>query len=136
MTQYTKFTKNLAYNEHYTTVNNSNLKKSPSMHFQSAQKPSSRGGGANVNGSPSMGGGANPTLPKPVLVTNLNSSNISSLIKNERIKSSALARSVTMRYNTNTKHQFENGMRGTSLLSTLCLKKKTIVRNSLVKITS
>jgi hypothetical protein len=107
MTQYTKFTKNLAYNEHYTTVNNSNLQKSPSMHFQSAQKPSSR---AAPNVPPSLG--VNPTLPKPVLVTNLNSSNIGNLMKNERIKSSALARSVTMRYNTNTKHQFENGMRG------------------------
>lgn len=103
MTQYTKFTKNLAYNENYTTVNNSsNLNKSSNhMHFQSMSKNSAKNGPTSL--------GANSSLPKPVLVTNLNSSNIGNLIKNERIKSSALARSVTMRYNTNTKHQFENG---------------------------
>lgn len=104
MTQYTKFTKNLAYNENYSNLNSSNLKKSYTMH-NSPNKAISRG--AAHTGSPSLS--VNSNLPKPVLITNLNSSNIGNLIKNERIKSSALARSVTMRYNTNTKNQFENG---------------------------
>ena len=79
-----------------------------STHNQLNAKTPTRGTSNNLAGSPSMS--VNPaSLPKPVLITNLNSSNIGNLIKNERIKSSALARSVTMRYNTNTKSQFENG---------------------------
>jgi hypothetical protein len=107
MTQYTKFTKNLAYNENYTTVNSSNLNRNHTMHNLPSHKSASRA--RNQDGSPSLA--VNSSLPKPVLITNLNSSNIGNLIKNERIKSSALARSVTMRYNTNTKNQFDNSKR-------------------------
>jgi hypothetical protein len=117
MTQYTKYTKNLGYS--YDENLQKNLNSSPTAttnihmtahnhHFGS--KSPSRGSNMtslNAGGSPALS--INSSLPKPVLITNLNSSNIGNLIKNERIKSSALARSVTMRYNTNTKSQFENG---------------------------
>jgi hypothetical protein len=108
MTQYTKFTKNLPYNENYSNqVANGGSINTPLNH--PLAKTSSRGSnmtGLSANGSPSLTL-TNTNLPKPVLITNLNSSNISSLIKNERIKSSTIARSVTMRYNTNTKIQFD-----------------------------
>ena len=107
MTQYTKFTKNLAYDENFS-LNQQNTAAATTMsstHNHLNAKTPTRGTSNLAAGSP-----VNPaSLPKPVLITNLNSSNIGSLIKNERIKSSALARSVTMRYNTNTKSQFENG---------------------------
>ncbi len=108
MTQYTKLTKNLPHNENYTAVSSSNLSRNHTMQNLPSNKPVSRIG--NQNGSQSLA--INTSLPKPVLITNLNSSNIGTLIKNERIKSSALARSVTMRYNTNTKNQFDNSKNG------------------------
>ena len=107
MTQYTKFTKNISYNENYSNLPTNNGLTPPLNH--NLTKTSSRGSnmtGLSANGSPALT--LNSNLPKPVLITNLNSSNISSLIKNERIKSSTIARSVTMRYNTNTKLQFDS----------------------------
>jgi hypothetical protein len=110
MTQYTKFTKNINYNENnYSNLQNGGI-NTPINH-QNLTKVASRGsnmtGISTTNGSPALTLNTS-NLPKPVLITNLNSSNISSLIKNERIKSSSIARSVTMRYNTNTKLQFDN----------------------------